>query len=56
MFKFNAWSPMAIAGTREADWTEMMPKGMLANENGEFLGIWNQEAMTKQLRAMMREE
>jgi hypothetical protein len=27
----------------------MMPKGMLANENGEFLGIWNQEAMMKQV-------
>ena len=24
-------------------------EGMLANENGEFLGIWNQKALMKQL-------
>ena len=46
--RFSAWSPMAMAATRAGALAEeMMPKGMLANEKGEFLGIENQEAMTE---------
>ena len=37
-----------MAGTLEETLAEeMMPKGMFAKENGEFLEIWSHEAIVK---------